>query len=98
MDEQLGYEIARYAFGPAAERRRRAWRTIPRSGEAVELVRGTTSPQALLGLAEPGRAAGSLIHHPHARRHLELEGVVGDLPIHPQLRQRQRPQWRRSSR
>ncbi len=24
VDEQLGYEIARYTFGPAAERRRRA--------------------------------------------------------------------------
>ena len=49
VDEQLGYEIARYTFGLSAERRRRVAddRQIQR---AVELVRGTTSPQALLGL------------------------------------------------
>jgi carboxyl-terminal processing protease len=51
VDEQLGYEIARYTFGPAAERRRRAAgdRQIRR---AIELVRGTTSPQGLLGLVD----------------------------------------------
>lgn len=49
---QLGYEIARYVFGPAAERRRR----VAEDGQvrqAVALLRGTTSPQALLGLAGP---------------------------------------------
>ncbi|MGH7578670.1 MAG: S41 family peptidase, partial [Gemmatimonadales bacterium] len=51
VDEQLGYEIARYAFGPAAERRRRA-AGDPQIQRAIELVRGTTSPQALLGLAD----------------------------------------------
>jgi hypothetical protein len=50
VDEQLGYEIARYSFGPAAERRRRA-AGDPQIRRAIELVRGTTSPQALLGLA-----------------------------------------------
>lgn len=51
VDEQLGYEIARYTFGPAAERRRRA-AGDPQIQRAIELVRGTTSPQALLGLAD----------------------------------------------
>jgi carboxyl-terminal processing protease len=51
VDEQLGYEIARYTFGPAAERRRRA-AGDPQIQRAMELVRGTTSPQALLGLTD----------------------------------------------
>jgi hypothetical protein len=51
VDEQLGFEIARYTFGPVAERRRRAT-TDPQIVRAMDLVRGTTSPQALLGLAE----------------------------------------------
>jgi carboxyl-terminal processing protease len=54
VDEQLGYEIARYTFGPAAERRRRA-AGDPQIQRAIELVRGTTSPQALLGLADQAR-------------------------------------------
>ena len=54
MDEQLGFEIARYAFGQMAERRRRA-STDQQVQRAVELVRGTTSPQALLGLAQGER-------------------------------------------
>jgi hypothetical protein len=49
VDEQLGYEIARYTFGPSAERRRRAANDM-QIQRAMELVRGTTSPQALLGL------------------------------------------------
>ncbi|HUF35132.1 MAG TPA: S41 family peptidase, partial [Gemmatimonadales bacterium] len=47
---QLGYEIARYLFGQAAERRRR----VAEDGQvqqALALLRGTTSPQALLGMA-----------------------------------------------
>lgn len=51
---QLGYEVARYVFGPAAERRRR----VTEDGQvqkAVTLLSGTTSPQALLGIAESGR-------------------------------------------
>ncbi len=55
VDQQLGYEIARYSFGPAAERRRRA-AGDPQIQKAIELVRGTTSPQALLGLAHPAQA------------------------------------------
>jgi hypothetical protein len=50
--EQLGYEIARYRFGPAAERKRRA-EEDPQIRRAVELVRGSTSPRALVGLAAP---------------------------------------------
>jgi carboxyl-terminal processing protease len=54
VDEQLSYEIARYTFGPEAERRRRA-AGDSQIQRAIELVRGTTSPQALLGLAGPAR-------------------------------------------
>ncbi len=50
VDEQLGYEIARYAFGPVAERRRRA-ANDGQIQQAIDLSRGTTSPQALLGLS-----------------------------------------------
>jgi carboxyl-terminal processing protease len=49
VDEQLGYEIARYTFGPSAERRRRAGDDA-QIQRAMELLRGTTSFQALLGL------------------------------------------------
>jgi hypothetical protein len=52
VDQQLGYEIARYVFGPTAERRRRAAEDL-QIQRAIELVRGTTSPGALLGLADP---------------------------------------------
>jgi hypothetical protein len=55
VEQQLGYEVARYAFGPAAERRRRV-ADDPQIGEAVELVRQAATPGALLGLA--GTAAG----------------------------------------
>jgi carboxyl-terminal processing protease len=47
--EQLGYEVARYVFGPAAERRRRVVGDTEVQ-QAVTLLRGTTTPQALLGL------------------------------------------------
>jgi hypothetical protein len=52
VEEQLGFEIARYTFGPAAERRRRAAGDA-QIQRAIELARGTTSPEALLGLADP---------------------------------------------
>jgi hypothetical protein len=52
VNQQLGYVIARYTSGPAAERRRRAADDF-QIQRAIELVRGTTSPQALLGLADP---------------------------------------------
>jgi hypothetical protein len=50
LDQQLGYEVARYVFGPAAERRRRV-SDDPQIGRAVELLRQATTPSALLGLA-----------------------------------------------
>jgi carboxyl-terminal processing protease len=52
VGEQLGYEIARYTFGADAERRRRAAEDV-QILQAIELVRGTNSPRALLGLAGP---------------------------------------------
>jgi carboxyl-terminal processing protease len=52
VGEQLGYEIARYSFGQEAERRRRAVED-DQIREAIELVRGSTSARALLGLAVP---------------------------------------------
>ena len=54
VGEQLGFEIARYRFGADAERRRRAAEDA-QILQAIDLVRGTSSPQALLGLAAPGR-------------------------------------------
>jgi hypothetical protein len=41
--------VARYVFGPGAERRRRVVGDSEVQ-QAVALLRGTTSPQALLGL------------------------------------------------
>jgi hypothetical protein len=55
LNHQLGYEVARYVFGPAAERRRRA-SDDPQIGRAAELLRQVTTPSALLGLAS-GNAA-----------------------------------------
>jgi hypothetical protein len=49
LDDGIGYEIARYVFGPAAERRRRIERDH-QVQRAVDLVRGTSSPQQLLGM------------------------------------------------
>jgi len=50
VDQQLGYELARYVFGPTAERRRRV-RDDRQIGEAVALLRQAETPSALLGLA-----------------------------------------------
>jgi carboxyl-terminal processing protease len=55
VDAQLGYEIARYLFGPGAERRRRVTED-EQVQRAVSLLRGSSSPQALLGMAGPGQA------------------------------------------
>jgi hypothetical protein len=55
LDQQLGYEVARYVFGPVAEQRRRA-SDDPQIGRAAELLRQVTTPSALLGLAS-GSAA-----------------------------------------
>jgi hypothetical protein len=52
VGQQLGYEIARYSFGSDAERRRRAAEDA-QVLQAIALVRGTSSPRALLGLAGP---------------------------------------------
>ena len=51
VEAQLGYEVARYVFGPGAERRRRVTEDV-QIQEALRLLRGTTSPQALLGMAQ----------------------------------------------
>jgi hypothetical protein len=59
VDQQLGYEVARYRFGPAAERRRRV-SDDPQIGRAVELLRQATTPTALLGLAS--NTVGSRAH------------------------------------
>lgn len=55
VDQQLGYEMTRYVFGAAAERRRRV-ADAREIGQAVALVRGATPPGALLGAA--GASAG----------------------------------------
>jgi carboxyl-terminal processing protease len=52
VGQELGYEIARYLFGSDAERRRRAAEDS-QVLQAIALVRGTRTPQALLGLAAP---------------------------------------------
>jgi hypothetical protein len=50
VDQQLGYEVARYAFGPDVERRRRV-ADDAQIGQAVALLRHASTPGALLGLA-----------------------------------------------
>jgi hypothetical protein len=57
VDQQLGYEVARYVFGPAAERRRRVTEDAEIE-QAVALLRQAPTPGALLGLA--GASPGSL--------------------------------------
>lgn len=49
VNQQLGYEIARYLFGPSAERRRRVGED-PQVGEAVALAERASTPAALLGM------------------------------------------------
>ena len=50
VDQQLSYEVARYLFGPTAERLRRV-RDDRQIGQAVVLLRQAQTPSALLGLA-----------------------------------------------
>jgi carboxyl-terminal processing protease len=50
LGEQLGFEIARYGFGPDAERRRRVREDV-QVRQAMELLRSAPTPQALLGMA-----------------------------------------------
>lgn len=49
LDDEIGYEIARYVFGPDAGRRRRIQQDH-QIQQPPELVRGTSSPQQLLGM------------------------------------------------
>ena len=55
LDQQLGYEIARYQFGQEGEERRRV-REDTQVREAVALLRTAATPQALLGMATPSRS------------------------------------------
>jgi hypothetical protein len=55
VDQQLGYEIARYVFGRPAEFRRRA-ADDRQMQTATELLRKAQSPKELLGLASAGKA------------------------------------------
>jgi carboxyl-terminal processing protease len=55
MDEQLGYEVARYVFGRQAEFRRRA-ENDRQMQTAMDLLRRAQSPRELLGLASAGKA------------------------------------------
>jgi carboxyl-terminal processing protease len=54
IDEQLGYEIARYVFGKPAEFRRRA-ADDRQVQTALDLLRQAQSPKELLGMAVAGR-------------------------------------------
>jgi carboxyl-terminal processing protease len=56
LDDQLGYEIARYVFGRPAESRRRA-KDDKQMQTAVGLLRKAGSPRELLGLATASTAA-----------------------------------------
>jgi hypothetical protein len=51
VDTLLGYEIARFVFGPEGEFRRRAARDEP-IREAVKLLAGAPAPSVLLERAE----------------------------------------------
>ena len=58
VDDQLGYEIARYVFGRPAEFRRRA--ADQRDMQtALQLLRRAQSPKDLLGLAKATHNAPS---------------------------------------
>jgi carboxyl-terminal processing protease len=57
IDDQLGYEIARYVFGRPAEFRRRA-KDDPQMQTAMELLRKAGTPKELLGLATASRGTG----------------------------------------
>jgi carboxyl-terminal processing protease len=58
IDQQLGYEIARYVFGRPAENRRR-YADDPQMQTAMDLLRKAQSPKELLGLASAGQAGGT---------------------------------------
>ena len=56
IDEQLGYQIARYVFGRSAEFRRQA-HDDQQMQTALGLLRKAQSPRELLGLAMASRTA-----------------------------------------
>ena len=56
VDEQLGYEIARYVFGRPAEFRRRAAQDLQMQ-TAIGLLRKAQTPKQLLGLAQANPSA-----------------------------------------
>ena len=58
IDEQLGYEIARYVFGRPAEFRRRA-ANDPQMQTAMGLLRKAQTPKDLLSLARTNRSAAT---------------------------------------
>ena len=58
IDEQLGYEIARYVFGRPAEFRRRA-ANDPQMQTAIGLLRKAQTPKDLLSLARVGETPGA---------------------------------------
>ena len=97
LGEQLGYEVARYASGRTAERRRRV-SDDPQIRQAVALLRSGIIAAGAAGPGDAGAGQISLIHHAHAGRHLEGEGAVRHRPVHPHLRERQRPRRARRAR
>jgi carboxyl-terminal processing protease len=56
VDEQLGYELARYVFGRPAEFRRRS-ANDSQLQTAMDLLRRAESPKELLGLANAGKTS-----------------------------------------
>ena len=58
IDEQLGYEVARYVFGRPAEFRRRA-NNDEQMQTAMGLLRKAQTPKDLLSLAQTNRSAAS---------------------------------------
>jgi carboxyl-terminal processing protease len=58
IDEQLGYEVARYVFGRPAEFRRRA-RNDQQMQTAMGLLRKAQTPKELLSLAQTNRSAAT---------------------------------------
>ena len=56
VDEQLGYEIARYVFGRPAEFRRRAAQDLQMQ-TAIGMLRKAQTPKQLLGLAQANGSA-----------------------------------------
>jgi len=58
IDEQLGYEVARYVFGRPAEFRRRAAQDVQMQ-TALGLLRKAQTPKQLLSLAQADRSAAT---------------------------------------